>query len=185
MEMTWKERKDKLPDFVMNPYPGNKSNGGKLTRKNNDNYEALFNLGVLPNGQPDLKNNRQAVITLSEFRIDNGKMDGTGLSIRDIQGYGNKCSIDIATEKRASGEVKLRLAANKKNDLGLEEGVRISTFDKYILGTRKEREERKEKVPTGLFVDAQFNKKDQWYTVYTKKNTTGTRQYIKEENYGG
>ena len=185
MEMTWEERKDKLPDFVMNPYPGNKNNGGKLTRKNNNNYEALVNLKVLPNGKPDLSEFRQKATILSEFRLDDGKPDGTGLSMRDMHGYGNKCSIDIATSKRSAGEVKLRLEANKKNNLGLAEGTRISNYNKFILGTREERLRRVEELPKELFLDAQFDKEYQWYTVYTKKNTTGTRQYIKEENYGG
>lgn len=183
LEMTWEERKDKLPEFQLKPFPANKNNGGKLTRKNTDNYKALFNLGVLPNGQPDLRNIRQAVTILSEFRLDDSKMDGTGLSIRDIQGYGNKCSLDIATSKRAKGEVKLRLAANKKNDMGLPEGTRISVFNKFILGTIEERLKRAEELPNEWFIDAQFDEKNQWYTVYTKKNTTGTRQYIKRETH--
>ena len=183
MEMTWEERKNKLPEFQLKPFPSNKNNGGKLTRKNTDNYEPLFNLEVLSNGQPDLSNiRRQQITILSEFRVDDGKMDGTGLSNRDIQGYGNKCSLDTATIKRAAGEVKLRLAANKKNDMGLSEGTRIAGFNKFILGTIEERLKRKEELPKGWFIDAQFDEKDQWYTVYTKKNTTGTRQYIKREN---
>ena len=186
MEMTWEERKNKLPEFQLKPFPSNKNNGGKLTRKNTDNYEPLFNLEVLSNGQPDLSNiRRQQITILSEFRVDDGKMDGTGLSNRDIQGYGNKCSLDTATIKRAAGEVKLRLAANKKNDMGLSEGTRIAGFNKFILGTIEERLKRKEELPKGWFIDAQFDEKDQWYTVYTKKNTTGTRQYIKRENDTG
>lgn len=184
MEMTWEERKDKLPEFKMNPYPGNKSNGGKLTRKNTDNYEALLNLPVLANGKPDLSNFRQEVEILSEFRPDDGKTDGTGLSIRDIHGYGNKCSIDIATVKRTSGEVKIRLAANLKNDLGLKKGERIAEYNKYILGKKEERLKRAEELPNKLFLDAQFDKENQWYTVYTKKNTTGTKQYVKRGIYG-
>jgi len=183
MEMTWEKRKDKLPEFQLKPFPANKNNGGKLTRKNRDNYEPLFDLKVLSNGQPDLSNIRQEVTILSEFRLDDGKRDGTGLSIRDIQGYGNKCTLDIATSKRATGEVKLRLAANKKNDMGLSEGTRIAIFNKFILGTIEERLKREEELPKGWLIDAQFDEKDQWYTVYTKKNTTGTRQYIKRETY--
>lgn len=183
MEMTWEERKDKLPEFKMNPYPGNKSNGGKLTRKNMDNYEPLLNLPVLPNGEPDLSNFRQEVEILSEFRSDDGKTEGTGLSIRDIHGYGNKCSIDIATVKRTAGEVKIRLAANLKNDLGLKKGERIAKYNKYILGKKEERLKRAEELPNKLFLDAQFDKENQWYTVYTKKNTTGTKQYVKREIY--
>lgn len=183
MEMTWEERKDKLPEFKMNPYPGNKSNGGKLTRKNMDNYEPLLNLPVLPNGEPDLSNFRQEVEILSEFRLDDGKTEGTGLSIRDIHGYGNKCSIDIATVKRTAGEVKIRLAANLKNDLGLKKGERIAKYNKYILGKKEERLKRAEELPNKLFLDAQFDKENQWYTVYTKKNTTGTKQYVKREIY--
>lgn len=183
MEMTWEERKDKLPEFKMNPYPGNKSNGGKLTRKNMDNYEPLLNLPVLPNGEPDLSNFRQEVEILSEFRSDDGKTEGTGLSIRDIHGYGNKCSIDIATVKRTAGEVKIRLAANLKNDLGLKKGERIAKYNKYILGKKEERLKRAEELPNKLFLDAQFDKENQWYTVYTKKNTTGTKQYVKRDIY--
>jgi len=183
MEMTWEERKDKLPEFKMNPYPGNKSNGGKLTRKNMDNYEPLLNLPVLPNGKPDLSNFRQEVEILSEFRLDDGETDGTGLSIRDIHGYGNKCSIDIATVKRTAGEVKIRLAANLKNDLGLKKGERIAEYNKYILGKKEERLKRAEELPNKLFLDAQFDKENQWYTVYTKKHTTGTKQYIKRDIY--
>jgi len=181
MGMPWEERKDNLPEFVLNPYPGNKNNGGKLTRKNNNNYEALVNLKVLPNGKPDLSEFRQKITPLSEFRLDDGKPDGTGLSMRDMHGYGNKCTLDIATSKRNAGEVKLRLEANKKNNLGLAEGTRISNFNKFILGTREERLRRAEELPKELFLDAQFDKEYQWYTVYTKKNTTGTKQYVKRE----
>lgn len=182
LEMDPVERVKNLPEFAegMNPFPGKKSNGGFMTKRNNKNYRAVAKIPMLESGAPDLDYLLDDnFIVLSEFREDDGTKTGTGLSIRDVAGYGQSCTIDIATGKRSLGEVKLRLAANKINDLGLKEGDRLAKWDKYILGTVEEREERRKILPEGNFIDAQFDKAGNcYYSLYQKKELVGGRHYI-------
>ena len=160
--------------------PTNKNNGGKYATNRTKNYKEVEQYPVLKNGKPDIPLLALKIAELtSEFRLPDGTKSGTGLSTRSIRGYGQNATPDIATGKRSEGEVKLRLEANKINDLNMEEGTRVHGLDKYILGDQKSRKAMRENPPP-FIIDAQFDEHKLWYTLFKYTPTAGTYlNYVK------